>query len=160
MNRIFPALAAAAGLLGSVPALGQTLLVDLTQSLPMASVMDNPCTVPVEAILLQGTTELQQRIWRMPNGKLRLQLAEQTILQGQDSAVPLGTVSPTYKVSAGSVYDVEFIPESLTIWDYKQVRNGTPTPGNFHSVLAIQFDPASLKLNLSIAPACDDGLPK
>jgi hypothetical protein len=121
--------------------------------------MDNPCTAQVEAILLQGTADLQQRVWLMPDGKLRLQIAEQTALQGTNSAVLLGAVSPTYTVSAGSIYDLEFIPDSITIWDYKQVGNSAAILDNFHSVLAIDFDPSSLKVNLSLAPACDNGLP-
>jgi hypothetical protein len=160
MKRIFLALAAAAGLLGTVPALGQTLLVDLSLKVPLAAAMDNPCSAQVEAILLQGTADVQQRVWQMPDGKLRLQIMEQTALQGTDSAVLLGAVSPTYSVSAGSIYDVEFVPDSITIWDYKKVGNSAGALDNFHSVLAIDFDPGSLKVNLSLAPACDNGLPQ
>jgi hypothetical protein len=157
MNRIFFSLVATAGLVAAVPAVGQTLLLDLSTTVPLAAAMDNPCSVPVEAILLQGTTQLSQRVWQMPDGKLRLQIAEQTSLQGQDRAA---LVSPAYAVSAGSIYDVEFIPDSVTIWDYKKVTNTGGTVDSFHSVLQLEFDPGTLKLNLSLAPACDDGLPK
>jgi hypothetical protein len=158
MNRILFTFAAAAGLFGAVPAAAQTLLLDIDQSVPMALTMDNPCTPQAEAIAFQGTTQLAQRVWLMPNGKFRLQVSEQTALQGQDAAMLLGT-SPTYAVSVGAIYDLEFIPDSVTIWDYQRVTKSAGTPDNFHSVLTIDFDPQTLKINLSLAPACDDGVP-
>ena len=159
MTKIFIALTAAALLFDAVPATGQTLLLDTTQTLPMGATMDNPCTAQAEAIVFQGTTQLAQRVWLMPDGALRLQIFEQTAMQGTDGAVLLG-VSPTYVVSANSVYDLEFPPDSITLWNYKQVTNSGGTADNFHSVLQFDFDPGSLKLSLSLAPACDDGMPR
>lgn len=156
MNRIFLAIAAAAGLVAAVPAAGQVLLIDLSQTVPLAATMDNPCTAQPEAIVLQGTTELSQRVWLMPDGNLRMQIAETTALQGQDGTVLLGG-SPVYKVSGGSSIDLEFIPDSVTMWWYKKVTNSAGTQDNFHSVLAVDFDPGTLHLSLSLAPACDDG---
>ena len=158
MHKIFVTLMSAVSLVGAVPAGAQTLLLDTNLTVPMAATMDDPCSSTVEAIVFQGTTQLAQRVWLLGNGNFRLQIVEQTALQGQDSAILLGT-SPTYTVSAPSNIDIEFMPDSVTVWDYKQVTNNGATQDNFHSVLAMDFDPTSLKLNLSLAPACSDGLP-
>src|SRR5438270_2547445 len=136
MTRI--AFALAAVLLSAIPAYAQILLIDLDQSVPMAATMDNPCSAQTEAIVFTGTTQLAQRVWLMPNGNLRLQIAEQTTMQGQDGAILVGT-SPTYAVAGRNIYDLEFVPDSVTLWDYQKVTNSAGVNDNFHSVITLDF---------------------
>ena len=57
MNHSFRALSAAALVAAAAPAAGQVLLLDVALTVPMASVLDNPCTVQPEAIAFTGNTE-------------------------------------------------------------------------------------------------------
>src|SRR5215213_683675 len=118
LMRTLPVFLAALVLLGCAPAFGQTLLGRINQAIPMVAVLDNPCTAQPEIIRFEGTTQVQQTVWLMADGKLRLQVAEQTTMQGKDAAAPLGT-SPTYGFSGSSNMDEESVPASVSILSYK-----------------------------------------
>jgi hypothetical protein len=148
---------AALGWLGCAPALGQTLLGRINQAIPMVAALDNPCTAQREVIVFEGMTQVQQTVWLMADGNLRLQVAEQTTMQGKDTAVLLGT-SPTYGFSGSSNMDAESAAASVSILNYKKVSRSSGTDDNFHSILVIDFDPATLQLNLRIEGACNADL--
>jgi hypothetical protein len=150
---------AAPAFLGSAPVLGQTLLLDVNQTIPLAATLDNPCTGQLEAIAFQGSAQLAQRVWAMPSGTVRLQTIEQTTMQGQDTAALLGG-SAKYAFTGTSGMDAEFNPGSASIMNYKKVIRDTGTADNFHAILIMDFDPSTLKLNLKIGGACDDGSPQ
>lgn len=140
----------------AAPAAAQTLLVDVNSNIPMAAMLDNPCTAQPEAIVFQGNTQVAQRVWALSNGNLRLQLFERTALEGVDI---LQTLPATKYVAGGErQYDLEFDPGAFSILGFKKVvREGLVD--NFHSVLVIAFDPATLKVDFKLEPACDDGQP-
>ena len=81
------------GLFAASPAAAQTQLLNITQDIPMAATMDNPCTVGIETIAFTGTTHLNQQVWLMPGGSTRLVIAESTSLTGND--LTLGVTSPS-----------------------------------------------------------------
>ncbi len=157
MTHIFRALMAATILLAAAPASGQTLLLDVNTSVPLWATLDNPCTPEPEAILFQGSTELLQRVWLMPDGNLRLQVAENTALQGVDSLGGLLS-GAKYAVAGASQKDLEFNPGAFSLLLFKKVaRDGAAD--NFHSVLVLAFDPQNLHLQLGLEAACDNGQP-
>jgi len=155
MTNVIRALAAAS-VLAAAPAAGQTLLLDVTTTLPLAAALDNPCTATPEAIAFTGSTNLAQRVWLMPDGKLRLQYAESTAMQGQEPGL---LTSVTYAVSGTSERDLEFDPMAFEILDFKKVGRTAGTDDNFHSVLVLAFDPQNLQLQLKLEGACDNGMP-
>ena len=143
---------------GSASAQTQLLVVD--QAVPMAATLDNPCTAAIEAIAFTGTTNLHQEVWLMPGGTTRLVVAETTTLQGSDTALPLGTPGPTYSVAASQTVDAEFNPGAATLYNYKKVVSSDATASdNFYTVLVVDFDPNSLRLNLGLESSCGDGAP-
>lgn len=156
MTTLVRTLSAAAMLAAAAPAAAQVLLLDVNVNLPLAAVLDNPCTTQAEAIALQGSTDLAQRVWLMPDGNLRLQFNETTTMSGIDTSALL---NPTkYSVAGSSVQDLEFSPLSFSVLQFKKVeREGGAD--NFHSVLVLSFDPANLRLQVGVEPACDDGMP-
>jgi hypothetical protein len=161
MTNILRALTAAAIVAAAAPAAGQTLLLDLNTTVPLAGTLDNPCTTTqVEAIAFTGSTNLSQRVWLLPNGNMRLQFAETTALEGLDAAavVPLGGTPAKYTVSAAGAQDLEFAPLALDVLQFKKVAR-VGTDDNFHSVLVLSFDPQNLKLELKLEGACDNGMP-
>jgi hypothetical protein len=157
MKNIRHAFIAAAALLVATPAAAQVMLLDLTTSVPLAATFDNPCTVEPEVIVFQGSTDLSQRVWLLPDGNLRLQLAERTTLDGYKTATLLGQIAK-YTVSAHSEKDLEFDPVGFSILQFKKVvREGAND--NFHAVLVMAFDPQNLGLQLGLEAACDNGMP-
>jgi len=160
MTKIFRMFVAAALLAGAAPALAQTLLLDVTATVPLAAVLDNPCTTAPEAIAFSGSTNLQQRVWLMPDGRLRLQLVEATGLSGLDALAPLNPLAPQqpYTVSAPGQQDLEIDPFDLEILQFKKVARAG-TDDNFHSVLVLAFNPQSLQLQVGLEAACDNGQP-
>jgi hypothetical protein len=146
-------LVAAALLAAAAPVSAQVLLADVATSVPLAAILDNPCTPEAEAIAFNGATALRQRVWLLPSGNLRLQLAESTSLSG---SAPLSTAA--YAVSGASEKDLEFDPVGFSILQFKKVQQDGVTD-NFHSVLVMAFDPQSLKLDLNLEGACDNGMP-
>jgi hypothetical protein len=154
------ALTAAAILAAPASAFGQVLLLDVTATVPMAGILDNPCTAQAEAIAFKGNTDLAQRVWLLPDGNIRLQFAEVTALEGLDSAAATSLLAPPvkYAVAAGGHQDFEFEPGALSVLQFKKVvREGVDD--NFHSVLVLDFDPNNLKLELKLEGACDNGMP-
>jgi hypothetical protein len=151
--RTFVNLAAAALFVAAAPAGAQVLLADVDTTVPLAATLDNPCTAAAEAIVFQGTAALRQRVWLLPSGNLRLQLAESTSLNG---AMPLSPA--TYTVSGGSERDLEFDPAGFSMLQFKKVQQAGVTD-NFHSVLVMSFDPQSLQIQLGLEGACDNGMP-
>lgn len=160
MNRLnlTLALTLVVALMTAGSASAQTRLLQLEQEVPLAAVLDNPCTTKIEAISFTGKAQLYQEVWLMPGDKTRIVLDESTTLQGTDTAIVFGEPSPTYVASDSSQLDIEFFPGSATILNYKKVNN-TATPDDFHVVLNLDFDPASLRLTPSLTTACDDGSP-
>jgi hypothetical protein len=158
MTNILRTLTAAGILAAAAPAGAQVLLLDVNLNLPLAATLDNPCTLQTEAILFTGSTALAQRVWLLPNGNLRLQLDETTSMSGVDTLGGLLGTPAKYAVSGTSAQDLEFAPLSFSVLRYKKVvREGTTD--NFHSVLVLAFDPQNLRLQASVEPACDNGLP-
>jgi hypothetical protein len=154
MINILRALTAAAILAAAAPAAGQVLLLDVALKLPLAATLDNPCTPQIEAIAFQGVTDLTQRVWLTAEGNLRLQFAETTAMQGTATTL-LGTTAK-YVVSGSSAQDLEFAPLSFSVLKFKKVEGSTD---NFHSVLVLGFDPQTLRLELKLEGACDNGMP-
>jgi hypothetical protein len=160
MKTIFRALTAATLLAAALPAVGQVLLLDVAQTIPVAGVLDNPCTPEPEALAFAGSTNLTQRVWLLPDGQLRLQFMETTAMEGKDTvAVPtLLTPAIKYAVSGSSWQDFSFEPLALSVLQYKKVvREGADD--NFHSVLVLDFDPQNLQVALKLEGACDNGMP-
>jgi hypothetical protein len=137
----------------------QTQLLNVDQELPLAAVLDNPCTAAVEAISFTGKTQMHQEVWLMPGDKPRIVLDESTTLQGTDTAVLFGEASATYVASSSNSLDLEFFPGPATLMNFKKVNN-TASPDDFHVILTLDFDPLSLKLTPSLAVACNDGSPQ
>lgn len=137
---------------------GQTLLLDLNTNIPMAATLDNPCTAGPEAIVFQGATALNQRVWLLPDGNLRLQVAESTTLEGVDTLASPLLPANKYVVSGASENDLEFDPGAFSILTFKKV-NWDGGIDNFHSVLVMAFDPQQLKLEVKLEGACDNGHP-
>ena len=162
MNRNFAAILTitlAFALLAATPAAAQTRVLNIEQlEVPLAVTLDNPCTAGIEAIAFTGKTLLNQEVWLMPEGRTRLVISESTTLQGTNTAVLFGTPSPTYLASSSNDTDVEFYPGAASLYNYKKVNNSA-TPDNFYTILNLDFDPNSLRLNLSVSAACDDGSP-
>ena len=160
MTKIFRMFVAAALLAGAVPALAQTLLLDVTATVPLAAVLDNPCTTATEAIAFTGSTNLQQRVWLMPDGRLRLQFVEATSMSGTNTLAPFNPLSPPqpYTVSAPGQQDLEIDPFDLEILQFKKVSRAG-ADDNFHSVLVLAFNPQSLQLQVGLEAACDNGQP-
>jgi hypothetical protein len=152
------ALAAATLLAAATAAAGQTLLLDINQSIPMGGLLDNPCTVEPEAVLFQGATQLTQRVWLLPDGNLRLQVAERTNMEGVNTLASPLAPPLKYVVAADSEYDLEFDPGAFSILNFKKV-NRQGVNDNFHSVLVLAFDPQKLRLELKLEGACDNGMP-
>jgi hypothetical protein len=159
MTNVLRFLTAAAALIGAAPAIGQTLLLDVTQTLPLAGALDNPCTVTPEAIAFTGSTNLTQRVWLLPNGNFRLQFYESTSLQGQEAAAVGSLLGPLkYVVSGESNQDLEVEPFGFEVLQYKKVQRDGGAD-NFHSVLVLAFDPQNLQLQAKLEGACDNGMP-
>jgi hypothetical protein len=147
---------AAAALVAAAPALGQTLLLDISTTVPLAAALDNPCTVAPEAIAFTGNTAISQRVWLMPDGKFRLQYAENTAMQGQQA----GSLTPvTYAISGASERDLEVDPVAFEVLSFKKVSRTAGLDDNFYTVLVLSFDPQNLQLRASLESACDTGLP-
>lgn len=160
MTKILRMFLAAALLAGAAPVVAQTLLLDATATLPLAAVLDNPCTTTTEAIAFTGSTNLQQRVWLMPDGRLRLQFTEATNLSGLNGLAPINPLVPSqpYTVSAPGQQDIEIDPLAIEILQFKKVvRAGSDD--NFHSVLVLAFDPQNLQLRAGLEAACDNGQP-
>ena len=160
MIKIFRTFLAAALLSSAVPAVAQTLLLDVTATVPLAAVLDNPCTTALEAIAFTGSTNLQQRVWLMPDGRLRLQFAEATTLSGLNTLAPINPLVPAqpYTVSAPGQQDLEIDPFAIEILQFKKVARAG-VDDNFHSVLVLAFDPQNLQLQAGLEAACDNGQP-
>ena len=160
MTKILRMFLAAALLAGAAPALAQTLLLDVATTLPLAAVLDNPCTTAPEAIAFNGSTNLQQRVWLMPDGRIRLQFAEATNLTGQDGLLPINPLTPPapYTVASSGQQDLEVDPFELEILQFKKVARAG-SDDNFHSVLVLTFDPQNLQLRVGLEAACDNGRP-
>jgi hypothetical protein len=156
--RNFLALAALAA--ASLPATGQTLLLDVNTSVPLAAVLDNPCTSQAEAIAFSGSTALQQRVYLMPDGRFRLQFAESTTLSGTDTLVALNPLAPPvpYTVASTGQQDIEIDPWDIEILQFKKVAR-TGSDDNFHSILVLAFDPLNLRFQVGLEAACDNGQP-
>jgi hypothetical protein len=56
-------------------------------------------------------------------------------------------------VSAPGDTDLEFTPDSVSVYQYKKVTS-SGTADNFYSVLVLDFDPATLNLSLKLEGAC------
>lgn len=157
MTHSFRALSAAALLAAAAPAAGQVLLLDVALTVPMAAVLDNPCTTTPEAITFTGNTELAKRLWLLPDGNLRLQFYENTSLQGLAVTSPL--LPPVNYAAAGwAQQDFVIEPLAFSVLQYKKVER----PGvvdNFHAVLVLNVDPANLGVDVKLEGACDDGMP-
>ena len=136
----------------------QTQLLGIDAELPLAAVLDNPCTSKIEAISFTGKTQIYQEVWMMPGQTTRIVLDESTTLQGTDTAVLFGEASPSYVASSSNSLDVEFSPGAATLSMYKKVNN-TAEPDNFHVIVNLDFDPLSLRLTPTLTTACDDGSP-
>jgi hypothetical protein len=147
-------LAVAFALFAVTPASAQTQLLQLEQDVPLAAVVDNPCTSGPETIAFTGTAHITQEVWLMPGGTTRLVVSESSSLTGKD--LLLGLLSPTYSSSGADFVDAEFNPGAATIYNYKKVVSSTGQD-NFHTIIAVDFDPQSLRLNLGVQAACDDG---
>jgi hypothetical protein len=168
MNTIFRTVASSAAvlalsgaaLLGSASALGQVLLLDIPAlNVPLAAVLDNPCTAATEAIAFQGSAQLSQRVWQLVDGSLRVQITESTTLAGEDTAVLLAP-RPQYSAAGYSESDLELLPASFTVLSYKKVmRPAGMVDDNFHSLLVLEFDPSTLKLSVKLAGICETGAP-
>jgi hypothetical protein len=157
MTYVMRSLTAAAVLAAAAPAMGQTLLLDVPDTvIPLAATLDNPCTLQPEAIVFKGSTTLAQRVWLMPDGNVRLQFAETTTMEGSDATAGLLTAPVKYTVSGFGMQDLEFVPDQLSVLQYKKVAG---TSDDFHSVLVLDFDPQNLKLDLKLEGACDNGMP-
>src|SRR6266511_3294842 len=135
----------AMSLFAATPASAQTQLLNISQDVPMAATLDNPCTAGPEAIAFTGTTHLNQEVWLMPGGTTRLIVSESTSLSGQDTL--LGLESPIYSATGCDAVDVEFNPGAATLYNYKKVISSA-SQDNFHTILSLDFDPDSLRLNL------------
>jgi hypothetical protein len=160
MTKILRMFLAAALLAGAAPVVAQTLLLDVAVTLPLAGVLDNPCTTATEAIAFTGSTNLQQRVWLMPDGRLRLQFSEATSLSGLNTLAPFNPLAPAqpYTVSAPGQQDLEIDPFAIEILQFKKVARAG-SDDNFHSVLVLAFDPQNLQLQAGLEAACDNGQP-
>lgn len=160
MTRIIRSFFAIAALAAAAPAAAQTLLLDVNTTLPLAAVLDNPCTSAAEAIAFTGSTALQQRVYLMPDGRFRLQFAESTTLSGTDTLAVVNPLSPPapYTVASAGQQDLEIDPFDLEILQFKKVAR-TGSDDNFHSILVLAFDPANLQLQVGLEAACDNGQP-
>ena len=156
MKHTLRAALAAAALVAAAPVLGQTLLLDISTTLPLAAALDNPCTAAPEAIAFTGATALSQRVWLMPDGKFRLQYAENTAMQGEQ---PGGLTPVTYGISGASERDLEIDPVAFEVLSFKKVSRTAGLDDNFHTVLVLAFDPQNLQLRASLESACDTGQP-
>src|SRR5687767_10199528 len=157
MTHSFRALSAAALLAAAAPAAGQVLLLDVALTVPMAGVLDNPCTTLPEAITFTGNTELAKRLWLLPDGNLRLQFYENTSLQGLQVTSPL-LPPTTYAATGWAQQDFVIEPLAFSVLQYKKVER----PGvvdNFHAVLVLNVDPANLGVDVKLEGACDNGMP-
>ena len=153
-------LALAALTAASLPAAGQTLLLDVNTTVPLAAVLDNPCTTQTEAIAFSGSAALQQRVYLMPDGRFRLQFAESTSLSGTDTLAALNPLAPPapYTVASTGQQDIEVDPWDIEILQFKKVARAG-ADDNFHSILVLAFDPANLQFKLGLEAACDNGQP-
>jgi hypothetical protein len=149
-------LSLAAALVAPAPAGAQVRLLTLDQTVPIAATLDNPCTAVQEAVAFQGTVHLVEEVWQTPTGALRLIVSEETSIQGRDLLVLFGW--PLYTAAGTSDADIEALPRSLSIQSYKKVF-AQGIDDNFHVVLAMVFDPSTLKIDLGLRGACDAGLP-
>jgi hypothetical protein len=143
-------------LIAAIPAAAQVQLLNLQADVPIAVTLDNPCTAAPEAIAFTGTTHLNQQVWLMPGGTTRLAVSESTSIQGKNVLVLFG--SPTYTGSGADAVDAEFSPGAASIYNYKRVINSA-TQDTFYAIVQLDFDPASLRLNVSVTGSCDDGSP-
>jgi hypothetical protein len=147
----------AVALLAATPAGAQIPLLEVHQNIPMAAVLDNPCTGAAEAIAFQGTTQLSQKVWQLANGNLRLEITEHTAVQGENTAVLLPP-RPKYGFSGSGTTDVEFALSAISVMNYKKVVTEA-ADDNFHGVLELTFDPATLQLQVRLVGACANGQP-
>jgi hypothetical protein len=145
-------------LVGVGSASAQTQLLKIEQDIPLAATLNNPCTAANELITFTGWTHLNQEVWLMPGGTTRLVVSDSTTLQGKDSLLPLIS-SPTYSASGTDSVDVEFSPGAASIYNYKKVVSSSGSQDNFYTVVALDFDPASLRINVSVTAECADGSP-
>jgi len=142
--------------LAAIPASAQVKLLDIQQDVPLAATLDNPCTSAIEAIAFTGTTHLNQQVWMMPGGTTRLIVSESTNIQGINTLMPFG--SPTYTGSGADSIDVEFNPGAASIYNAKKVINSA-SPDPFYAIVSLDFDPASLRMNIGVQSSCSDGSP-
>lgn len=156
MNRKYDvfALALTVALFVAGTASAQTQVLNVSQDVPLAATLDNPCTTTVEAIAFTGTTHIDQQVWLGPTGSLRLIVGESASLSGTDT---LNAVSPTYTASGTDSFDAEFAPGAVSIYDAKKVNNSSGAQDNFYVVVQLDFDPTSLKLTPTLTASC--GLP-
>lgn len=160
MTKILRMFLAPVLLSSALPATAQTLLLDVNASVPLAAVLDNPCTTRAEAIAFSGSTALHQRVYLMPDGRFRLQFSESTTLSGTDALAPLNPLVPPapYTVSSVGQQDIEIDPWDIEILQFKKVARAG-SDDNFHSILVLAFDPANLQFKVGLEAACDNGQP-
>jgi hypothetical protein len=157
MKYFFHALTAAVILAAAVPAAAQTLLLDVSQTVPIAATLDNPCSPQPEAIVFTGSTNLTERVWLLPDGNIRVQFYESTAVQGNDALASPLLPAVKYTAAGESMQDFEIAAVSLSVLQYKKVSH--PMSDNFHSVLVLSLDPQNLKVDVKLEAACDDGMP-
>lgn len=155
-NFAFLGVALALSLFAVAPASAQTRILAIEQDIPTTVTLDNPCTAGAELIAFTGNTHLNQEVWLMPGGTTRLIVSESTNLTGKDNL--LGLASPIYSAMGCDVIDVEFNPGAATLYNYKKVVS-TGGQDNFHTIVALDFDPASLRLGVGVTATCGDGSP-
>lgn len=156
MTKILKSFVSALVISAAAPAMGQTLLLDVSTTVPLAAVLDNACTPELETIAFQGTVDLSQRVWLTPDGLVRLQVAERTAMQGVNTSAGL-LGSPKYTFDATGQRDLEFDPVALGLVMFKKVVH--PGLDDFHALLVLDFDPQNLQLKVSLEGACDNGQP-
>lgn len=160
MTKIFRVFFALASVAAALPAAAQTLLLDATLTVPLAAVLDNPCTTVPEAIAFSGSANLKQRVYLMPDGRLRLQFAETTSMSGTNTLAPANPLAPPapYTVSSAGEQDLEIDPFDIEILQFKKVARAG-SDDNFHSILVLAFSPTNLQLQVGLEAACDNGQP-
>ena len=160
MTKILRIFLAATAVAAAAPAAGQTLLLDVSGTVPLAAVLDNPCTATPEAIAFNGSTALAQRVWLMPDGRFRLQLVENTSLSGVNTLAPVNPLAPPapYTVSSAGEQDLEIDPSDIQILQFKKVARAG-SDDNFHSILVLAFSPTNLQFQVGLEAACDNGQP-
>jgi len=144
----------------AAPAQSQVLLLNTEQSVPLVAVLDNPCTPSVEAIAFSGGVTLTEKVWQMPSGNIRLVITSRSAATGQSTAAVLpGAPNPTYAFGGKGHIDAEFASRSFEMLSYHKVTSSTGANDNFHAVVALAFDPGTLKLSASVETDCASAVP-